>query len=731
MTATTRDVITVICDPNNILGKRFTVADDGTVTKKVAVPPGFALAKQHHIPDAAAMRDLLRAVGEDPHLAIINSVFSKIPLNERFAILSEDQFKKRLQLEDRHQILGVHEVEHEGETLKAVARFKENMLPSSWQLLDRDVDDHTPEQFAQWDRDDWIRGIDQLLPGISSASLVCSPSTSSRVWYAGRPVGGGNGHVWFQVVNPDDVSRLRQAILPRAVERGLFWKKPKLARLTGQVVAEAPTTIIDTATLLTGRLVFSGKPDASKDLEVVAPEIDVLNADVGPFDTVGINLPTAGDYRRIMAEAGLEMRLRSKEGATSIDSYDLRYDTELELQDGRILTVRDVVHDVPPAGKIRCQTPFRESASFAAFLRLGKDGRPCLHDVGTGTSHWLRDVDFTQDYSTDMEHQATADKPVRSPRSALEILNTTFKPIMWTLENLLPEGLFLLCAGPKVGKSWMSLQMALATASGGTVLGERATEGDALVLALEDNDRRLQSRLTKLDAGALGAEALGRVQFETEWPRVDQGGAARIGEWLDTHPNARLVVVDVLERVRTPRTAKGNGYGEDYAALKELKGLTDDRRITILVVHHTRKATSDDAMQLVSGTQGLTGAADGVLVLERPRGAKRGTLHIMARDLEREGAFVVEFDGGRWSMIGSASEVASTEGQQEVVDLLRARGEALGPSEIAKALGKSRQAVQQMLKRMVDDGLVRSEPGGKYASAEDLEDLEDLSVATK
>ncbi len=306
-----------------------------------------------------------------------------------------------------------------------------------------------------------------------------------------------------------------------------------------------------------------------------------------------------------------------------------------------------------------------------------------------------------------------------APRSAAHLIAREFKPVMFVIANLLPEGVFLLAASPKVGKSWLALQFGIGVASGGSVLGEQAETGEVLALMLEDNDRRLKSRLVQLNADLLPDAALARLHFETEWPRVDAGGAELIGQWLTEHPEARLVIVDVLERIRPARDANANAYGEDYQALQALKAIAERHRVAIIVVHHTRKAASDDAMQLVSGTQGLTGAADGVLVLARARGEARGELTIMARDLEREGAFAVEFVDGQWSMIGPAGAIAKTALQQSIIEVLEMADAPMTQSAIARSVGRVRQTVAQALRVMVREGLVHLTDGRYHVNTTD------------
>lgn len=299
--------------------------------------------------------------------------------------------------------------------------------------------------------------------------------------------------------------------------------------------------------------------------------------------------------------------------------------------------------------------------------------------------------------------------PATEPRTAASLLAMSFDSIKWTIQRILPEGVYLLVAAPKIGKSWLALQMGLAIAGAGEVLGQKAEVGSVLYLALEDSDRRMHSRLRKHDADfVLDAQSLARFHYVTQWPRVDADGGAALEEWLKAHPDARLVVVDVLERFRAPRSPKGNLYSEDYAAMRVIKTLADKFRISVLVVHHTRKGDAEDPLETISGTQGLAGAADGVLVLRRPRGAERGELHIVGRDLEDEGEYVVEFRRAtcRWEMVGSASQVAPTVERQAILNALHEAGGPMRLSQVASSVKRTPSATSNLLRKLVESGQV-------------------------
>jgi RecA-family ATPase len=147
-------------------------------------------------------------------------------------------------------------------------------------------------------------------------------------------------------------------------------------------------------------------------------------------------------------------------------------------------------------------------------------------------------------------------------------------------------------------------------------LGEQCEQGDVLALMLEDSDRRLQRRLTQMLGANLG-EWPARLTYATSWPRLNEGGIDWIREWITRSPNARLVVIDILERVRqlTNNKDKRTTYSADYDPLIKLHELATEAMIAILVLHHQRKLGADDLIDTLSGTLGFGGAVDSVLIL--------------------------------------------------------------------------------------------------------------------
>ena len=217
--------------------------------------------------------------------------------------------------------------------------------------------------------------------------------------------------------------------------------------------------------------------------------------------------------------------------------------------------------------------------------------------------------------------------------SAAAFQTMTFPPLNFILPGLVPEGATLLVSRPKFGKSWLVLDVAIATAADRFTLGTlKPSAGDVLYLALEDGRRRLQRRITKV-LPTFSITWPQSLEIATEWPRADQGGLADIEQWLtDRTRSRRLVVVDTLAQFRKLSTGKAQLYPEDYAAISGLQKLASKYNVGIIIVHHDRKSEADDVFDTVSGSLGLTGAADTILIMKRQAGAV--TLYVRGRDIE-------------------------------------------------------------------------------------------------
>jgi hypothetical protein len=297
-------------------------------------------------------------------------------------------------------------------------------------------------------------------------------------------------------------------------------------------------------------------------------------------------------------------------------------------------------------------------------------------------------------------------------RTAAELRCKVFDAIKYIVTGYIVEGCTIVAGRPKIGKSWLLLDIGLAVARGETCLGNiECQQGDVLYLALEDNERRLQNRITRLKGNKEWPESF---HYATEWPRADDGGVDEIRKWIETAEKPRLVVVDVLAMFRSPRRKDQQPYEADYAAIQALQAIASQTGVAIVIVHHLRKSAGEvDPFEKVSGTLGLSGAADTVLILDRD--GQGTTLYGRGRDIEEiETAVQFSKKTCRWQVMGEATEVRRTDERTAIIDALKEAGEPMSAVEISDAIGVARNNVKQLLFKMAKAGEVTKVKRGRY-----------------
>jgi len=296
--------------------------------------------------------------------------------------------------------------------------------------------------------------------------------------------------------------------------------------------------------------------------------------------------------------------------------------------------------------------------------------------------------------------------------SAADLDKKRFAALKWIVEDILPEGCFVLAGKPKSRKSWLTTHIARTVAMGGKVFGQYAThQGSVLYMDLESNQRRMQSRLQQMERDDEGQPA--NMFITNTWQRGELG-VADLDIYLTEHKCA-LVVIDILENIRAPRTKHGNPYTEDYDAVKPYNELAEKHHCCILMVHHTRKSRSEDAFDEISGTTGLVGGVAGMLILSRiPTKETHSELMVRGRDIEHDDKRVL-----KWNDHTSSHELESDPAQaymsDERMEIMRIIGSAhMRVQDIAHEAGKSRQAVHKLLQKLCGLGALAQDEVGKY-----------------
>ena len=200
--------------------------------------------------------------------------------------------------------------------------------------------------------------------------------------------------------------------------------------------------------------------------------------------------------------------------------------------------------------------------------------------------------------------------------NAEELQNRTYEPTHFLVDELIPEGLHILAGAPKIGKSWLALWLCLCVSQGQPLWNFAVTQGEVLYLSLEDSFQRIQTRLFDLTE-----DAPPTLHFAIMADTLKHGLDQQIEQFLTEHPDTKLVVIDTLQRVRGTGS-DSNLYANDY------------QDIGILLIHHLRKLHDDDPMNMISGSTGLSGAADSTFVLQKnSRLANIASLHCTGRDI--------------------------------------------------------------------------------------------------
>lgn len=294
--------------------------------------------------------------------------------------------------------------------------------------------------------------------------------------------------------------------------------------------------------------------------------------------------------------------------------------------------------------------------------------------------------------------------PARS-FDAAELLEQPMAEPNYVVRPFVPEGVTLWCGRPKLGKTTMLRQLAHQANIGGTFLGEPCNAAEVWFLSLEEGERVMRKKLAQSCADP---SELRGVRIEFEWPQGEPG-VALLRERMQARTDDRpvLLIVDSLTRFRQPASDRANAFTEDYNAVKLLADLAKEfPGLAIVVLHHTTKATPDDPVSAISGTYGLTAAADSYCVMLKQ--GQQFRLHAGGRLWDRDEAdFELQRRDGGWQMLG-AWDHSAPQGlppkQQEVMTLLR--DGAKTNKTLAEKTGQSPSALSHMMKALEARGLV-------------------------
>jgi hypothetical protein len=299
--------------------------------------------------------------------------------------------------------------------------------------------------------------------------------------------------------------------------------------------------------------------------------------------------------------------------------------------------------------------------------------------------------------------QDTETAPISTRWTVAELLDTEFPEPRWAIPGLIPEGLTLLGGRPKVGKSWLAMQMAHAIGTGGMFFGQKVERGNVLYIALEDGPRRLQDRIKK---HSIPRDA--QLTFERAWAPLQEEGMTQLFEEIIKN-DYRLVVVDTLTRAF--RGLDQNDQPQIDAVMSNIQRMCTDHHLAMIFNDHTTKPKGfmGDPIDDIMNSTVKTAVSDQVLALYKTQGAATATLKGRGRDTV-EIDLVLRWDVPTccWQCEGETGQVAVTQERQEVLEALANLGKSTAPA-IAKYLGKDRSNIFRKLNDLHSSQLIRKE----------------------
>ena len=319
--------------------------------------------------------------------------------------------------------------------------------------------------------------------------------------------------------------------------------------------------------------------------------------------------------------------------------------------------------------------------------------------------------------------QAVIPQRIKDIQGRMSLINAqdlrykVFPPVKWAVDGFLPSGLSILAGGPKIGKSILALHLAVGVAIGGCVLGKiNVKKGSVLYLALEDTERRLQDRINCSDILSPNDD-LSKLTLITDAPRQHLGGLDYIDWWIEQHEDSRLVIIDTFQMFRKQLSGKGSMYAEDYDTVSRIKYSADRANIAVLILHHLKKGMEGDWLSEISGSQGISGAADTIFSLKRERNSNMGTLHRTGRDVE-EKDFIMKLDGFGWQLMGEAEAFTMPEWKSQILAFLK-DNPSITPMQLSEIAHLPLKTAQTNLLRLAKEGLIKKTGWGTYGLPEE------------
>lgn len=238
--------------------------------------------------------------------------------------------------------------------------------------------------------------------------------------------------------------------------------------------------------------------------------------------------------------------------------------------------------------------------------------------------------------------------------TAKELQEKELAPTIYYVDNFIPQGLNLICSVPKMGKSWLALDLCLSICNGKNFLGFKTKQSGCLYLALEDSYNRLKQRMNKI---LPNESAPNNFIYSIKSNDLKNGFITQLESFIDSHSDIKVIIIDTLQKIRS-ESKSNNAYSHDYKELSQIKRLADDKGLCVILIHHLKKGMTTDPFEKVSGTTALTGCVDTTYVLDKINRSDEEThLSVVGRDVEYN-EYILKFDKDscKWNLISTVDK---------------------------------------------------------------------------
>ncbi len=580
-TETSAQVTVITASLPTAVNKTYNLDANGTLTKKAAGNILKGTAQSFSVETAEEMAGVLQRISKSKNQVLVPGKWLN-DTGEPFEYVTEKDLAELFNSEAGKVPGGVLDFQ----SRKIGARLRRGIQPSAWLLLDGDNPPGIPEKWAALPIGERLNYLEEVIPGISTAERIELRASSARVRLETEEQKPAT-HAWIRVNSPEKITLLKAYLAVQTVNKGLSFAFERRSRVNREeVIGIEHRTLVDLSVLDVGRIVFIAEPTADLPGYIVDDaNVTIVNDGGGVLDIDWVQKPDEADLLDYKQNTGigLAIDIGRNFGLSVRAEGQLSMQTEIECR-GQVKPLSEWTKNMKPNDKLRCEAPFRESSSEAAFIRIGDDGIPFVHDIGNGTTYTL---------SKEQKQGAKSNAKFRlEPFGAIRFDPSSEE---WLVDDLLPpEGLAVIYGKHKSYKSFVASDLALAVARGVEWAGKRVRQGTVVYICGEGahgfrkrlNGYRLHHDLKTTEVPFYLAAARPNLGIATaDLDELFQAINFQLG---GTKPV--LIVLDTLARMIGDSPENGEGminFANNAEAIAERYGCL------VIAVHH--KGKNDDA----------------------------------------------------------------------------------------------------------------------------------------